>query len=92
MTDEPANHPPIEPPRTKHPDDRARAPLEAALGLIPGGGAFVKLVAEFVPSQAQKSRSKWELEISARTNEYAERLNEHDQALNPAITRPPYLQ
>jgi hypothetical protein len=74
---------PIEPPQTKHPDDRARVPLEAAVSVIPGGSAVVKLIGEFVPTQAQKSRSKWEGAISERTNEHSERLNQHDQLLKP---------
>jgi hypothetical protein len=86
MTDEPHERRPILPPETKHPDDRARVPLEAALGVIPVVSGLVKLVGEFVPTQAQKSRSKWEGAISARTNEHADRLDEHDQALNPTTT------
>ncbi len=66
MTDEPVERPPIAPPRTKHPDDRARVPLEAALSLVPGGSAITKLVGEFVPTQAQKSRGKWEVAVSER--------------------------
>ena len=34
MTDEPHERRPIAPPETKHPDDRARVPLEAALGVM----------------------------------------------------------
>jgi hypothetical protein len=84
MTDEPNK--PIVPPEAKHPDDRLRVPLEAALGVIPGVSGLVKLVGEFVPTQAQKSRSKWEGAVSARTNEHADRLDDHDQALNPTTT------
>src|ERR1700730_6781953 len=86
MTDEPVERPPIAPPRTKHPDDRARVPLEAALSLVPGGSAITKLVGEFVPTQAQKSRGKWEVVVSERTNENTRRIDEHDQVLNPTIT------
>lgn len=86
MTDEPHERRPIAPPETKHPDDRARVPLEAALGVIPGVSSLLKLVGEFVPTQAQKSRSNWESAISARTNEHADRLDEHDQVLNPTKT------
>lgn len=86
MTDEPHEREPIAPPETKHPDDRARVPLEAALGVIPGVSGLIKLVGEFVPTQAQKSRSKWESSISARTNEHADRLDQHDEALNPTTT------
>jgi hypothetical protein len=75
--------PPIKPPAKDHPDDRARVPLEAALSLIPGMSALLKLIAEWFPTQAQKSRGKWEGAITTRTNEHAERLDEHDQALNP---------
>jgi len=60
--------------------------LEAALTLVPGGSAITKLVGEFVPTQAQKSRGKWEVAISERTNENTSRINEHDQVLNPTIT------
>jgi len=86
MTDETREQRPIAPPDTKHPDDRARVPLEAALGIIPGVSSLLKLVGEFMPTQAQKSRSKWESAISARTNEHADRLDEQDQALNPTTT------
>jgi hypothetical protein len=86
MADAPHGRGPITPPETKHPDDRARVPLEVALGVIPGVSGLVKLVGEFVPTQAQKSRSKWEGAISARTNEHADCLDEHDQALNPTTT------
>src|SRR3989442_11484694 len=86
MTDEQQDQKPIMPPETKHPDDRLRVPLEAALAVIPGVSGLVKLVGEFVPTQAQKSRSKWESAVSARTNEHADRLDEHDQALNPTTT------
>ncbi len=75
MTAEPADASPIKAPKTKHPDDRARVPLEAAIGIIPGGSAIVKLVGEFVPTQAQKSRSEWEGSISERTNEHTKRLD-----------------
>jgi hypothetical protein len=44
MTDEPNK--PIVPPEAKHPDDRLRVPLEAALGVIPGVSGLVKLVGE----------------------------------------------
>jgi hypothetical protein len=84
MTDEPNK--PIVPPETRHPDDRLRVPLEAAPGVIPGVSGLVKLVGEFVPTQAQKSRSKWEGAVSARTNEHADRLDDHDQALNATTT------
>jgi hypothetical protein len=83
MTDETHERTPIVPPATKHPDDRARVPLEAALGVIPGASGLVKLVSEFVPTQAQKSRTKWEGAISERTNEHSERLDEHDAQLRP---------
>jgi len=86
MTDKPVERPPIAPPRTKHPDDRARVPLEAAISLIPGGSAITKLVGEFVPTQAQKSRGKWEVAVSERTNENTSRIDDHDQVLNPTTT------
>lgn len=41
MTDETRERTPIVPPETKHPDDRARVPLEAALGVIPGVSGLV---------------------------------------------------
>jgi hypothetical protein len=78
-----APNPPIRPPQTKHPDDRARVPLEAALSFLPGGSGIVKLVGEFVPTQAQKSRSEWKGAISERTNEHSERLDEQDHLLKP---------
>jgi hypothetical protein len=43
-------------------------------------------VGEFVPTQAQKSRGKWEVAVSERTNENSSRIDEHDQVLNPTIT------
>jgi hypothetical protein len=86
MTEELADSSPIKAPKTKHPDDRARVPLEAAIGVIPGGSAIVKLVGEFVPTQAQKSRSKWEGSISERTNEHTKRLDQHDELLTPSVT------
>jgi hypothetical protein len=86
MTDEPNGALPIKAPETKHPDDRARAALEAAIGVMPGGSAIVKLVGEFVPTQAQKSRSKWEGAISERTNEHTKRLDQHDELLRPSVT------
>jgi hypothetical protein len=78
--------PPIKPPAKDHPDDRARVPLEAALSIIPGMSGVLKLIGEWFPTQAQKSRGKWEGAVTARTNEHAERLDEHDQALNPTTT------
>lgn len=86
MTDDSRERRPIASPETKHPDDRARVPLEAALGVIPGLSSLLKLVGEFMPTQAQKSRNKWESAVSARTNEHSGRLDEHDQALNPTTT------
>ena len=86
MTDDPRERRPIAPPETKHPDDRVRVPLEAALGIIPGVSSLLKLVEGFMPTQAQKSRSRWESAISARTNEHSGRLDEYDQALNPTTT------
>src|SRR6266481_4918874 len=77
------NHVPIKSPAKDHPDDRARVPLEAALGLIPGAGSLLKLVGEFVPTHAQKARGEWEGAISARTNEHTERLDQHNQFLAP---------
>lgn len=78
--------PPIKPPAKDHPDDRARVPLEAALSVIPAMSGLLKLIAEWFPTQAQKSRGKWEGAVTARTNEHADRLDEHDQTLNPTIT------
>jgi hypothetical protein len=78
--------PPIKPPAKDHPDDRARVPLEAALSIIPGMSGVLKLIGEWFPTQAQKSRGKWEGAVTARTNEHAERLDEHHQALNPTTT------
>jgi hypothetical protein len=78
--------PPIKPPAKDHPDDRARAPLEAALSIIPGMSGVLKLIGEWFPTQAQKSRGKWEGAVTARTNEHAERLDGHDQTLNPTNT------
>jgi len=83
MTYETGERVPIMPPETKHPDDRARVPLEAALGVLPGVSGLVKLVNEFVPTQVHKSRSRWEGVISERTNEHSERLDEHDSQLRP---------
>lgn len=77
---------PIKPPAKDYPDDRARVPLEAALSIIPGMSGVLKLIGEWFPTQAQKSRGKWEGAVTARTNEHAERLDEHDQALNPTTT------
>jgi hypothetical protein len=77
---------PIKPPAKDHPDDRARIPLEAALSVIPGMSGLLKLIGEWFPTQAQKSRGKWEGALTARTNEHAERLDGHDQALNPTTT------
>lgn len=78
--------PPIETPAKGHPDDRARVPLEAALSIIPGMSGVLKLIGEWFPTQAQKSRGKWESAVTARTNEHAGRLDEHDQALSPTTT------
>jgi hypothetical protein len=78
--------PPIKPPAKDHPDDRARVPLEAALSIIPGMSGVLKLFNEWFPTQAQKSRGNWEGAITARANDHAERLDEHDQALNPTTT------
>jgi hypothetical protein len=78
--------PPIKPPEKDHPDDRARVPLEAALGLIPGMGGVLKLIGEWFPTRAQKSRGKWEGAITDQTNEHSDRLDDHDQALNPTTT------
>jgi hypothetical protein len=50
------------------------------------GSAITKLVGEFIPTQAQKARGKWEVAVSERTNENASRIDEHDQVLNPTIT------
>lgn len=75
MTDDSRERRPIASPETKHPDDRARVPLEAALGVIPGVSSLLKLVGEFMPTQAQKSRSKWESAVSARTNTPAGSMN-----------------
>jgi hypothetical protein len=83
VTDEPTKQAPIKPPRSDHPDDRARIPLEAAVSVIPGGGAVVKLVSGLVPTQAQKARSKWEGAISERTNQHSDRLDKHDEQLRP---------
>jgi hypothetical protein len=78
--------PPIKPPAKDHPDDRARVPLEAALSLIPGVSSLFKLINEWFPTQAQKSRSKWEGTVTTRTNEHTERLDGHDRVLNPTTT------
>src|SRR5450759_2748231 len=86
MSKEPDDRTTIRSPAKDHPDDRARVPLEAALGIIPGMSSVLKLSGEWFPTQAQKSRGKWEGTISARTNEHADRLDEHDEALNPTTT------
>jgi hypothetical protein len=78
--------PPIKPPAKGHPDDRARVPLEAALSIIPGMSGVLKLLGEWFPTQAQKSLGMWEGAITARTNDHTERLDGHDQVLNPATT------
>jgi hypothetical protein len=61
-------------------------PLEAAIGLIPGVSSVLKLGGGWFPTRARKSRGKWEGAVIARTNEHAERLDEHDRALNPTVT------
>jgi hypothetical protein len=78
--------PPIKPPTKDHPDDRARVPLEAALSIIPGMSGALKLLGEWFPTQAQTSRGKWEGAVTARTNDHAERLDGHEQVLNPTTT------
>jgi len=78
--------PPMKPPAKDHPDDRARVPLEAALSLIPGMSSVFKLINERFPTQAQKSRSQWEGAVTAQTNDHTERLDGHDEALNPKTT------
>jgi hypothetical protein len=43
-------------------------------------------VGEFVPTQEQKARGKWEVAVSERTNENTSRIDDHDQVLNPTMT------
>jgi hypothetical protein len=86
MSKDPDDRTPIRPPTKDHPDDRARVPLEAALGIIPGMSSVLKLIGAWLPTRAQKSRGKWEATISVRTNEHADRLDEHDEALNTTTT------
>lgn len=76
----------IKPPEKNHPDDKVRTVVEAALGVVPGGGSIAKLAADLIPTQAQKARSKWEGAISERTNVNTERLDQHAQVLAPTIT------
>jgi hypothetical protein len=84
MSSEQERPSPIKPPAKDHPDDRARVPLEAAIALIPGGSSLSKLIGEFFPTRAQKSRGRWEVAISARSNEHTERLDQHERALSPS--------
>jgi hypothetical protein len=74
---------PIVPPAKGHPDDKLRTVAEAAAAAVPFGSSVAKLVGEFVPTQAQKARSEWEGDISARTNEHTNRLDQHEEAIAP---------
>lgn len=77
---------PIKPPEKNHPDDKVRTVVEAALGVVPGGGSIAKLAGDLIPTRAQKARGEWEVTISERTNENSERLDQHAQVLAPTTT------
>jgi hypothetical protein len=63
-----------------------RTVVEAAIGVVPGGGSIAKLAGDLIPTRAQKARGAWEGAISERTNEHSERLDQHAQALAPTTT------
>jgi hypothetical protein len=86
MSDERAKRGLIKPPVNNHPDDKVRALVEAGVGVIPGGGSVTRLVADLLPTQAQKARSEWEITISDRTNENTDLLEQHAQLLTPTST------
>lgn len=76
MTDEPHERRPIAPPETKHPDDRARVPLEAALGVIPGVSGLLKLVGESYRPR-RKSRA-----VTGKARSRRERTNTLTASMN----------
>jgi hypothetical protein len=83
MSDNQDDRRPIKPPEKNHPDDKVRTVIEAAIGVVPGGGSIAKLAGDLIPTRAQKARGAWEGAISERTNEHSERLDQHAQALAP---------
>lgn len=83
MSDERRKRAPVQPPAKGHPDDRARLPLEAAIGAVPFGGAILKIWNDWFPTKAQQDRGRWETDVTKRSNDHDARLDEHDQAFSP---------
>lgn len=80
------SRPPLQPPKSDHPDDKLRNVAEAAAGVLPYAGSILKLLGDLVPTRAQRARKAWEQEVSARTNEHADRLDRQDNVLAPKAT------
>ena len=77
---------PIVPPMADVPREIARGITEAAVELIPGGGVITKILRVATPPKSQTERERWQQAISGRTNQNADRLDEHERLLNPTTT------
>ena len=83
MTNDHSDRKPIKPPDKHHPDDKVRTFIEAALEVVPFAGSIIKLFGSLFRTQAQRSVDKWEADISGRTNEHTERLDQHEEIISP---------
>lgn len=82
MNEDKRSHP-LRAPVTDKKREGARTAIEAAASLIPGGGAVVRVARLTHPPKSEHDRKQWQQAISDRTNEHAERLDDHEQRLNP---------
>lgn len=76
----------LKPPSHDHPDDKIRAVVEAGIDLVPLGSTVTRLAGELFPKQAEKQRQKWEVDVTGRTNEHTDRLDEHEEIISPKTT------
>ena len=76
----------LKPPSHDHPGDKVRAFAEAGIDMVPLGSSVTRLATELFPNQAEKQRRQWEVDVTGRTNEHTDRLDEHDKVISPKTT------
>jgi len=77
---------PIEPPKQSKYKALVRGIAEGAAGVIPGLGILTNMLRVISPPENEKKTGEWQKNISERTNDNTDRIEQHNNAINPQKT------